>query len=498
MAGKAKHLKRSQTAPAAAARRRTRGATLVPLMLFVAAVLSGVGGTILWRVWGRLPEQQMIRVGWDARERALRDARQTFTESARESLALSAMSNNFARSLHEPGELQALRQASYADATSLRQTELGRLLLAALVMRRMELDHTPVEQWWARLEPYLAGLEHQTFDHYIPDALDALEPALQRIGLSPGTARQDALNLVAYEHGPFLQYFVARLGEVAAVARAAGNETAAATCEHLARRLLRDWIVAPGPASLRLLAADLLANQLTSAAVTSSAPSAPSDPATANVIRACRAWREAYRQQAAALPLPPTPLRLNDEPLAGPTAARLQQHFILGWWLLAGIVAIAPLAILAYLLSLAITNPVRPGWGAILLAVAPTLAFIVAGWIACSTAAQFAYEELLRASSDHMHVRLPYIAAIAVLAAAVLGTASLARTLRDAPRWRPSGAFVCGLTWLVLATLLVPAALAIERDRRAYDEALAAPLEQRTNNLADPGALLAALRAWKP
>jgi hypothetical protein len=80
----------------------------------------------------------------------------------------------------------------------------------------------------------------------------------------------------------------------------------------------------------------------------------------------------------------------------------------------------------------------------------------------------------------------------------VVGAALLARTVRAGARWRPSLAFVAGLTWLALATLLVPAALAAERDRRAYDAALAAPLEEQTRAIADPSALLAALQAWKP
>ncbi len=498
MPGKAKHLKRSRTAPAAAAQRRTRGSALLPLLLVAAAVCSAIGGTLLWKVWGALPEQQMLRIGWEAREQALRTARPTLAGPAREGLVLSAMSSNFVRTLHEPNEIAAVLQASYADAVTLRQTQVGRLLLGALVLRRMEADGTPVEQRWPNLEPYLAGLEHQSFDHFLPEAVDALGNVLARLGLSPGTARQDALNLVAYEHGPFLQYLIPHLQHLAAQTRAAGNEAAADTCEHLARRLLRDWVVAPGPTGLRLLAADLLAGMLVAPANTVAAPNPPGDPATTEIAQLCRAWREAFRTRAVTLPLPPMPLRLNDEPVAAPASAQLQEHFVLAWWLAAGSAGVAVLAIAAYVLSLTTTNLVKPGWGKIVLAVAPAVGFLIAGWITCRVAPGLVHDELLRGSTAHLRTRLPLVAPVVAGTLAVVGAALLARTVRPGARWRPSLAFVTGLTWLALATLLVPAALAAERDRRAYDAALAAPLEEQTRAIADPSALLAALQAWKP
>ena len=172
----------------------------------------------------------------------------------------------------------------------LRRTQLGRLQLAALVMLNLERAGAPPEQWWPAVEPLLRGLERAEFPHFLPAVATYYATVFETLALSPGTARLQACRTVGHPHGPFLQLLTARLERIAS-ARAEAGDDSAKLCRLTARRLLRQWVLDPGPIELRLLAADLLSAELAAA----SAPLGASE-----LAEQLQRWRQACHAQVAA------------------------------------------------------------------------------------------------------------------------------------------------------------------------------------------------------
>nr|QDY92646.1 hypothetical protein fos2004AM_00015 [uncultured Planctomycetota bacterium] len=474
---------RPRPAPPTARRR------LGPLaLLLAAAALTIIGAAQLHSVWSKLPGPSLKRLDWDA----FWDAQDEIAGRAQEGSILVIISRHFTRALHEPDRLPVLIDDARAGAARLPHTHLGRLQLAALTMLGLERDGTPAAQWWPRLRVYLEGLDNASFPHFMPDLIEAEASILTQLGLRPGPARRAALGQVGSAHGPLLQYFVRQMHAVAAERRRAGDEASADRCQRIVCRLLREWVLAPGPAGLRLLAAELLADTLDEAAD----PSAASTAVT--IARKCRAWRSAYRGSAAAIASPPPALRIVGDPTcAWSVTPSLLSWLALAAWTASAAAAVGLLALLTGVFWIKTGTSPRRGSRQLVAAVLAAVMIVLVGWQATVWAPDLVAADFQRIESDQLGLpRMPFIAALVgwLLAglAALLGG-------RNAQPKQPVGRSAA-ITWLVLSVLLLPLVFAADIFRREYDAGLAYPLNEQLSQIADPNAdgLLDELRAWHP
>lgn len=293
---------------APAKQRRSSGQRWLPaLTLLAALILTAIGLLQLRALWLRLPAPSLKRVNWDA----INARRARFTGTAREGLLLAINSDQFTAAWQKRIPLSRALDETRRRLAEFRSTQLGRLHVAALIMLQMERDGVSPEHWWPQVEPYLAGVRGDDCPHLLAPLLATESAACVRMGLGDTTARQVAVFNLANSHGPFLQVFIQNLARLRNARRDAGDATAAARCDLLSAALLREWIVARGPAGLRLTAADLLVRH-------GEATTAP-----AALASSVQGWRAAYHE--AALQFGPilTPLRVSDAPLLHRTARQL-------------------------------------------------------------------------------------------------------------------------------------------------------------------------------
>lgn len=276
----------------------TGGRWVPGVLLAAAAVLTAVALVQLPLAWASLPMPKLERLDANRVVEAFRAARGTWTGGALNGALLTIMSSHVATAMRQPDRLPDLFEDARGGYARVAGTSLSRLQLAALAMLQLERDNVPLANWWAALEPYFAGAEAASLGHFLPEALQANAAVYMELGLPGGSARRSAQNTVGYPHGVFLQHFSEQMERVARAQEDAGDPASAATCRRVVRRLLRQWAVDPGPAAVRLLAAELLIAQLEPRGMTT-APAA-----AAEVVRGLRQWRAAYREQASQRPTP--------------------------------------------------------------------------------------------------------------------------------------------------------------------------------------------------
>lgn len=462
------------------------------VLLLIALVVSAVDLARIRGLWRSLPGPSLSRVDWDA----FQQARSQYSQKAREGWILAIVSNHLTTARHHPGELATLLDDARAGAAMLRDTQLGRLQLAALTLLRLEQDNVPPEDWWNQVRGYLDGLERAAFDHFMPELITAEAAAFTRLGLGPGSAQRLALTRLGGKHTPLLQYLAERLQRVADELRQAGDLPAAERCERMIRRLLRQWLLAPGPDGVRLLAAELLADQLDAGAATIDA---------AELAEKCRRWRTAYRARAASLPDHAPLLRIGDEPAPDAGSTHLGTWLIRIGWTAAALLAAALLGVLS---GPAWLRPATHGTSWIRYALtcgAPIL--ILCGSIGVSSF-DLAAEDLRRASEltmggDAPRLGLPLIPIFAGVLSVVVVALSAMIGRRIA--WAPVAALrhvavSAVVTWLLLSIALLPMISHAASLRGGVEAALARPLEAQLRELADPNTdgLLDDLRAWQP
>lgn len=494
---------------------RTTPAVLPLAVLLGALLLSVPAWWSTLAFWGRLPVIQSLRVDPERLQAAWNRAIRQGAPEVREAFALWFASIKLSDSCTGAVNGEDL-QTAVADAHRIvAGSHLGRLQQVAVRMRLLEQRGAPVEQWWPVVRPYLEGLRRAEFAHR-QHTLTALRRDLYvSLGVDPGTACELAEHVRDWHaHGTFLQYLAERVLQIRAEREQAGDAVSAATCRTVLRRLLKQWVLEPGPAGTRLLAADLLARDL-------EADARPADSDALDPIATdMRAWRTAYRAEVRRCPV--ATLSAHSRPLGAPVAhERLLGR--LGWttWLAGATLAatVAALALAWFWLGIAGT---RPGGREILpYAFGVTVLLGVGGAVRT-----VAWPDSVRAEARGLLALAVeweqgdsgadaastgtwayYRACVSALVAAGLALGGVAaaallqgrRTGGKCPLRTRLGASAGG-TWLLLVLALWGATLAGEAARRDYEASTRAACEDAVAAVIGPEGdrLLDGLRRWEP
>ena len=423
--------------------------------------------------------------------------RARMSPEAHEGLVSANLSSLFTLAVHEPEVRSANRDTVQQMIGLLQHTQIGRLQLTAFLMLDLERAGTPPEQWWATLEPLLAGLEQTTFSHYLHELIEHRTRIFESkpIGLGPGSARAYAEQTLGHPHGPFLQFFVDRLRRVAQ-ARRTEDDGSAEICRRITRRLLRQWVLDPGPVGLRLLAADLLADNLEALGTTT-----PMNHG--ELARRLRAWRAAYRNQAAnrPMPIPPLSLRWSPEPCPEEYQGALRSLSLLVWTAAATLAAaLLTVVCLPLGFSAALRLPLR-WWH--LAGVLATGLVILGAWLAWSVLwPRDVADDLHRFASDGLAwPRQPFAAGAVTLALLGLWALPAAGStgLRRARLARL--ALVAAFTWFVLSLALIGVRAYASVNLAEYELSTAPALlpdEYAAMAGAEADKLLDGVRVWTP
>lgn len=279
----------------------------------LALVLLGAGAGLTWQAIHSLPQMQTARIKGDELSTAFRAAYQRAPASASAGIRLMESSGDVTAALMRVRPVDDCARRCAARAQQTTNTQLPRLQQTSLLLLALERMNTPIEQQWTAIEPYVGGLGDVSFAHFHRDALDALSGAVVSVGCTPGVAGDIVHMRYGTPHGPFLQYFTARMFSLAAALdQLEGHHAAASQCRAVGLRLLKQWIIEPGPAGLRLQAADLLIRALlsqqdvatptttktaTTADVSTAATINATNPQTARIAAELGQWANAYRRE---------------------------------------------------------------------------------------------------------------------------------------------------------------------------------------------------------
>jgi len=263
-----------------------------------------IDAAVLWQIWQRLPGVRRVRLQPEQYQQAAQKLRGGFSRQARQALTAAQVSALFTMALRDPASGPEHYSAAVSLIQELRDTRLGRLQLAAFRMLELERRASPTEQWWPEIRPFVEGIERGPFNHYLADLVPAQAQIFKELGWGEGAALIEAQQMFEAVHSPLLQFLTERLYRIGDLATAED----ARICRHLADRVLRDWILEPGPLTLRLLAADLLARRLEQANGSEDAN------ASAELSRRLRQWRAARLSELAAHPVPVAPLGVQRSP----------------------------------------------------------------------------------------------------------------------------------------------------------------------------------------
>ncbi len=359
-------------------------------------------------------------------------------------------------------------------------SQLARLQLAAGRLWYAEQAHIEPQRWWQVVGPLLSGLEQGDFAHHLPALTDLWAGSYEAVGVGPGTARLLAVDAVGRGHGIVAQYFCQRLRRIEDLCRQQGQSQAAETCRLVRRRWLDQWVGAPGPVWLRMLAADLLADDLAS-----------DQPDAAEALRT---WRDAYRQMLAQRPL--DLIAPYKQPSLVPRRQqRLARQVVWNMWL-AGAWLVATLA--AVVGSWWLLKAGRPPGRAALVGQLVGVAVALIGAPPRDGPAALTANLLADFSSWAWWPPAPLRAAAAtLLAVAWIGLAARRVSRRPCRQW---WAAATAAMWLVLALVLAGNAVSAERSRRDYEQALAAAVRDPLRAVlgAEAPALPPELEHWQP
>lgn len=454
------------------------------LLVMVASLLLIMAVPRIRHIWKGLPAVNVDGMDWSAIQRA----NQQIRGEAQEALVLVMLSNHFTRGLHYPDEVPRLLSEMRTGVAAVRHSQLPRLHLVAMTLCQLEVEGVPPDQWWSRIEHYLAGLDDRSasFEHFLPSLFDEQVKIYQRFGMTPGTAQQVALLNFDAVHGPFLQHLTAGLQRVAEDRRRAGDLAAGDTCDAILERVLRTWASEPGPPSVRLLAADLLIRR----------EQARSEEASV-VVEELGRWREVCRDNAVRAGLPAAPLHLAEAPTVAYRAGRdLQPSLTWLAWLLSVQIPLALLTLIAIVLTWKRRNSRyarrhRVDWLIDVFAAGLVLASIT---ILNALADEFVHADLLRLDAflsenpARTGLGLPWCLTLGLLLGVVLAAVLVLIALRPRVNAALAGGMAArlGVIWLVMAVALWLGTFVVDSWRRGYDAQLAAPLSRHMAALAEP------------
>lgn len=476
------------TGPAPAPPGHWRGPLLA---LGLGLVLTAAAAWAIAGLWHRLPASQYRSI----RAAAVEAARANPTGVAREGLVLLVNSNQFTAAWQGNRSIAETREEVRSRLVDLPHTQVGRLQLVALTLLEVEPRGAPIETAWPSVQPLLSGVERAPLAHFFNEALAREQQAYQRVSLSPAVAWGAAQASLGTPHGPFLQYFVRRMTRLADALESAGDAAASQACRRTVRRLLRQWVLDPGPPSLRLPAADLLAAELERAGPVA-------DSLESAIAEKCRQWRREYHDRARSAPTPPPLLRISDDPPPPPNWGNLDRQLPVLGWTAAATVVLMLVAFFCSAVSRFTDLPKPHASRATTLGVVGALIIVGSAWSVSAGLRGTVVEDLRRIGPPCIAVpRLPLVAA-GVAVAATAGAAAIAgRGLASRRRrwvgavaavgraaWPVAAVAVLGMCWINLHTHYF-----LERPYMTGPEAALAWF-------ADPNArgLLDDLRVWDP
>jgi len=474
-------------------RSAARASLAAPLSLIALAMVLSIFGLLQARsVWLDLPSLRLQHLDHDAVSEAFRASRSALQTEAMDALLLEINSNDFTAAWQSPRNLPEALENTRARVSRLTRSQLGRLQLAALIIRELEHDGVPTDAWWPRLEAYLTGLERASFAHHMTAIIEADAAVYEEVGLRPGAALRVAHLRSGSPHGPFLQYFVKRITQLADEQRERGQVEESETCGLIVHRLLQEWVLEPGPLQLRLLAAELLANTLETSPDTADAAEARM------VAEQLREWRHLCRTGLAERPMTLAALNLTREPETSPDQYRSAiARLALVTWLLGATAAAGAWVIAA--LAMHLIRRMRPGLsrsagiGGAVLAVAIACLGVVWPWLLPS-----AFDaDCRRAATDQVgwpwH---PFVAAAIV----VVFIPVIARLIRAPAQWWSRRTAVGIFAWLTLGVVLLGTGRIAQHALARYDAHVATALRAWAGpaGSSEDARLLQPLRNWLP
>ena len=472
----------------------SRPSAVLPVVILLGALLASVpAGCSAVRLWRRLPARHVARLELPELEAAFERVNRAMTPEAREALALREASRALSGALTNAVAPDQFQPALARAVNSLTRSQVGRLQLAAARMWLLEQRDEPIERRWPVLRDYLEGMQRANLEHHQVALTQHWATAYQVVGLGPGTAYELAEDLVGHPHGPFLEFFVPRLRRVIVEREQAGDEAAAATCRRVLTGLLKQWVLEPGSAGLRLLAADLLAESL-------EADVGPEETEAQAIAHDLRRWRSAYHEAARRRPI--ATLGVHRKPALAPAAhERLVARIGLMTWLGSATLMAGVIAIL-FGWSWVRNREAATGRARLALCGISAALLVMIGGVLWVRLRPDSIRADLRSDFSAVHYwwRHPFVAAgLTLIVLLVMGR--LRASASSVKRLFPArlGAAAAG-AWLVIAVMLWGCAWAGERARRDYERATRAAYEHPIAALtgSDAESMLARLRRWEP
>ncbi|HPM22339.1 MAG TPA: hypothetical protein PLP66_00435 [Phycisphaerae bacterium] len=468
-------------------------------LLLAIMVVAIIGGVSLRAAWNQLPLRSLARIKPEALDGSFRAARAAFDAPTRSGDLLKIISVHINTARRAPERLAELFEDARAGAAMITQTYAVRLQLAALTMLQLEQLRVPIDQWWPTFGPYFADMQDASFSLFLPEQFAARTRLFTGLGLGPGTARRSAEIQFGEPHGPFLQYLVDRVQQLAATRQNMGDTAGADLCRRLLRRVLRQWTLDPGPPSLRLLAADLLIRHLVAETTPASGPATTAPAAPPEVADALRAWRAAYRDSAAQRGAPLPLFGTTEGPELAPRAHdRLRDMLGAALWIAGGLAGSIVTALLTAWFWIRAARPGALTRRAVLFGLVLGVV-IVAGGLAWSRFALAPGSEDLRrlGTADGGWPYLPLLPALAALALPWL--AALWPAARGVRLARVGAGAV--ISCAVLSVSLPIVSQLVRTRTTQYEQAVAQAYERgEFEAVAGPDAArhLEPLRAWIP
>jgi len=447
-----------------------------------------------WRgvaLWKSTPHAQTERLDSDQIIAAFQDANAQAPADVRDGLLLASLSHIFTAAMLREDLLADAHARTNEFFLGVRTSQLGRLQQAALALLDLDAHGAPPEVQAVTLQPYLSGLDRASLTHHEAAVLAHNARVFRTLGVSTGTAAELARLRAGHPHNPLLEFLAPRLEALAENREQAGDNETASTYRRLVLRWLRDWVLEPGQAGTRLLAAQ----QLADAGPASSRPVLPADLSTL-----LRTWRASYLDESRRRPV--ELLGSLHQPCVLP-----QEHDALvralsfATWT-AG--ACAPVVLLGLIGGVALlfrrTSPL--GRGSLLAAALGALLVVLVHLLTISFAAEWIRADFRRDFTTLSGCwRHPLLAAgLAVLATTLLG--AFAPRPQHGPASRAARLAAVWLsTWLILAAVLLALTIRAESRLAEYQSHLGAALdagEMQAMLGPDAEQRLAPLRAWTP
>ncbi|RMF84380.1 MAG: hypothetical protein D6744_03175 [Planctomycetota bacterium] len=454
------------------------------LALTVALMLSVLSGVALWRFHRSLPFEQLRRVTGEQWNAAMRRTLTDAPQAVRDGWDMQGASSRILglRFANSPRSVGTDLSQVHEMLANVRSSHLPRLQYAIAALLVLEQRDAPPEDRWKMVEPLLRGLENGDFRHHTQDLVAALAHQYRTLGLDDGTAASIAWFDFSFVHGPLVEFGVIAMERLAEQRAALGDESGATLCRRVTRRWLRQWVLLPGPAGLRLLAAARLAEDL------------QRENRDSAVARDLRAWRSAYHEHARRLP--GTLLGGVGGPSVAPqTQQRFAQSVVWASWT-ASAALTAALVTLLGCWSLFTRAAGAGGRRASLFGVIAAGALVACGYAWAATQTDVVVHDLRADFSRWIYWPVhPFIAAAALLMLVVLCSRFLPHHGRTRTMTR-----LALTAWILLAPTASGLTMWADRARRAHSEALTFVLHDDYAAIAgaEPDRLLDSLRAWRP